>query len=122
MKQKFITKEVENRMAKYPLYSQDGKGEEAIATAKFFMCMGSWTWYVLEYDTNDKDTCYGIVVNGYGECEYGYFSLKELQSVRNRFGLGVERDMYFDPTPLKHIEDVNLQEFICNVSVSFEVL
>ena len=109
-------------MTKYPLYSQDGKGDEAIATAKFFMCMGSWTWYVLEYNTEDKDTCFGVVVNGYGECEYGYFSLKELQSVRNRWGLGVERDMYFEPTPLKDINDEYLQEFLCDVNVSFEVL
>lgn len=120
MAQKFLTKEVEKRMSKYPLYSQDGKGAEAICTAKFFYPANSWTWYVTEWD--GEDTCFGVVINGYGEGEYGYFSLKELQSVRGRFGLQVERDMYFDPQPLKHIEDVNLQEFICNINVSVEVL
>lgn len=113
MAQKFITKEVEKRMSKYPLYSQDGAGVNAVITAKFFYPAGAWTWYVLEYDTNDKDTCYGIVINGHGEGEYGYFSLKELQGIRGRFGLGVERDTYFDPIKVGDIHDGGyLENFI----------
>lgn len=112
MEYKFLTKEVENRMAKYPLYSQDGKGADAIVTAKFFYPAGAWTWYVLEYDTEGKDTCYGIVINGYGEGEYGYFSLKELQSIHGLFGLGVERDMYFDPIKVGKIQDGYVKDFV----------
>ena len=113
MAQKFITKEVEKRMSKYPLYSQDGKGINAVCTAKFFYPCNAWTWYVLEYNTEDKDTCFGIVINGYGEGEYGYFSLKELQSIRGRFGFKVERDMYFDPIAVGDIHDGGyMEEFI----------
>jgi hypothetical protein len=111
MAQKFLTKAVENRMKKYPLYSQDGKGAEAICTAKFFLCWGAWTSYVLEYD--GEDTCFGIVINGSGEGEYGYFSLKELQSIKaGPFGISVERDMYFDPCKVGEIGDSYLKAFL----------
>lgn len=43
---KLITKKIENELAKYPLYSQDGKGKEAVAICKFFL--QGFTWYVLE--------------------------------------------------------------------------
>jgi hypothetical protein len=39
--------------------------------------------------------------------ELGYFSLSELQSIRGAFGLPVERDMYFTPTPLSEIEKLH---------------
>lgn len=38
---KLITKEIKKRLEKYPLYSQDGKKEEAICQAKFFLCVGA---------------------------------------------------------------------------------
>ena len=34
------------------------------------------------------------------EVELGYFALSELQSIRGKFGLPVERDLYFQPTRL----------------------
>ena len=45
---KLLTKELEKKLPS--LYEQDGKGDEAIAYAKFFDPCGSWTWYVTEYD------------------------------------------------------------------------
>ncbi|MBQ8969187.1 MAG: DUF2958 domain-containing protein [Bacteroidaceae bacterium] len=96
---KLVTKEIKNQLAKYPLYSQSEKGKDAICAAKFFLCGGAHTWYVLEADLKEN-IAYGITVNGYGECEYGYFSLTELQSLRNRWGCGVERDTCHKPTPI----------------------
>lgn len=43
---KLITKEIANRLAKYPIYSQDGKKKDATIVCKFFLA--SYTWYVLE--------------------------------------------------------------------------
>lgn len=115
MAQKFITKEVVRRMSKYPLYSQDGKAIDAVCTAKFFLPCNAWTWYVLEYDTENEDTCFGIVINGYGEGEYGYFSLKGLQNIRGQFGLKVERDMYFTPIKIGEIRDGGyMEDFLKN--------
>lgn len=94
---KLITKQIENRLAKYPLYSQDGKGMKAKILCKFFNPCGAGTWYVLEAEKlpNGDYRFFGIV--DLYEREYGYFLLSQLKSVRNRFGLGIERDMYFKP-------------------------
>ncbi len=81
-----------------PLYSQDGKGEEAIARVKFFDPCGSWTWFASEYDPETR-TFFGIVV-GF-ERELGTFSLDELEMYRGRMGLGIERDLHFSPRPLR---------------------
>lgn len=80
-----------------PIGSQEGKGDEAIAYVHFFL--GNWDWYAVEYD--QKDEFYGLV-KGFEE-ELGYFSLSELQSAKGQFGLGVERDMHFSPTPLSQL-------------------
>lgn len=97
---KLITKALEKVFAKYPLYSQDGKGGEAIAIAKFFMPGSVWTWYVIEAEQRpDGDWLFFGYVDGL-EGEYGYFSLSELASLRGRFGLKTERDMYFTPSPI----------------------
>jgi len=80
------------------LYAQDGMGFDAIAHVKFFDPCGSWTWYATEFD--GEDTFFGLVC-GF-ENELGYFSLNELQSVTGKLGIGIERDMYFDPQPLKN--------------------
>lgn len=97
---KLITKKIENELAKYPLYSQDGKGKEAVAICKFFL--QGFTWYVLEAQKNDSDYEFFGIVDGL-EKEYSYFSLSQLQSLRGRWGLTVERDMYFKPTKVKDI-------------------
>ena len=97
---KLITKKIENELAKYPLYSQDGKGKEAVAICKFFL--QGFTWYVLEAQKNGNDYEFFGIVDGL-EKEYGYFTLSQLQSLRGRWGLTVERDMYFKPTKVKDI-------------------
>jgi hypothetical protein len=83
-----------------PLYSQEGKGMDAIAQVKFFTPTSSWTWWATEYDPETR-TFFGLV-EGF-ERELGYFSLDELQEAKGPFGLGVERDLYWDPKPLKEV-------------------
>ncbi len=88
---KLLTKAIKNALP--PLYSQDGKGENAIAVVKFFDPCGSWTWYASEFD--GEDTFFGLVVGT--SRELGYFSLADLKSVG---GIGIERDLWFRPSPL----------------------
>ena len=98
---KLITKQIESQLAKYLIYSQDGKKEKAVAVCKFFL--QGYTWYVLEAEKQGDDyEFFGIVDGEYKE--YGYFTLSELQSLRGRWGLTVERDMYFKPTQVKDIK------------------
>lgn len=83
--------------AKLPeLYTGEEKGLDALALVKFFTPDSNWTWYASEFD--GEDTFYGLVV-GF-EVEFGYFSLKELQSARGPWGMPIERDLYFQPKSL----------------------
>ena len=52
---KLLTKAIEKQLAKYPIYSQDGKGGKAQVICKFFNPCGSQTWYILEGEKQDDD-------------------------------------------------------------------
>jgi len=92
---KLMTKEIEKKLkAQYPL-GNDLNAQKVVA--KFFDPCSQWTWYAMNQDPEDPDYLWGIV-KGF-DVEIGSFSLSELQSVRNRFGLGIEQDLYFRPRP-----------------------
>ena len=57
----------------------------------------------MNQDPEDPDYLWGIV-KGF-EVEMGSFSLSELEAVRGRFGLGIERDLYFTPIPAREVWD-----------------
>ena len=114
---KLLTKEILEKLP--PLYSQEAKGDEALAMVKFFNPTGAGTWYATEgsrvcpghavYDCKEPECgepqtwseflFFGLV--DLLEKEVGYFSLTELSEYRGRFGLGIERDRYFTPKPIK---------------------
>lgn len=97
---KLITEQLEKDLAKYPLYSQDGKGEDAIVVCKFFL--QGYTWYVLEAEKADNGyEFFGIIVGQH--TEYGYFTLSQLESVTGQWGLRVERDRGFKPIKVKDL-------------------
>jgi DUF2958 family protein len=79
------------------LYATDGQGDAAIAHVKLFTPDSSWTWFVCEYDPSER-LCFGLVIGL--ETEMGYFSLDELEDARGPLGLRIERDLWFQPTPL----------------------
>ena len=86
-----MTKEILENFKK--IGSQENKDpEDVICIVKYFDSTSSWTWYATELDAEDNDTFFGLV-DGF-ELEWGTFSLEELKSVRGRFGLGIERDLY----------------------------
>lgn len=76
---RLMTPRLEEVLKGYPLYSQDGRGKEAVCVAIF--AFGAIRWFILEGEVQDSDTIlYGIVV-GPAEDEYGYISLNELSEV-----------------------------------------
>jgi hypothetical protein len=93
---KLLTKELEKKLP--PLYSQDGLGDEAMAFVKIFTPDSNITWYITERDPETNE-CFGLVCGL--EREYGYFNIDELQELRGPLGLPLERDRYFEPTPVK---------------------
>jgi hypothetical protein len=82
----------------------DGKpAAERKVPAKFFNPTGAGTWYVLEYDPAER-LCFGLA--HITDEELGYFGLAELEAVRGRFGLGIERDIHWDPaTTLADVQE-----------------
>lgn len=73
---------------------------DPLVMAKFFTPDSNWTWFLTE--TDGHDLCFGLV-DGL-EAELGYFSLEELRDLRGPLGLQVERDLWFEPTPLSQIQ------------------
>jgi hypothetical protein len=81
-----------------PLYFNEGQGEDAIALLKLFTPWTTWTWYATEYNPEQR-LFFGLVVGQ--ERELGYFSLDELEALRGPGGLRIERDLNWEPRPLK---------------------
>jgi hypothetical protein len=93
---KLLTKEIRSKLP--ALYSQENAADPMVV-CKFFDPTGSWTWFAIEFD--GTDIFFGLVVGH--ETELGNFSLAELESVRGRFGLGIERDRYWSPRRLSEV-------------------
>ena len=95
--QKLLTEQNKNDLPK--LYANE-EVKDPKAVVKFFTPDSNWTWYAMEFDGDD--TFFGLV-DGM-EKELGYFSLSEIESLRGAFGLPVERDQWFKPTPLSELK------------------
>lgn len=101
---KLLTKAIETQLAKYPIYSQDGKGGEAIVICKFFNPCVTQTWYVLEGEKEGNDYRLFTLFKDMNGQEYGYVMLSELQNILIRpFMLGIERDIYFTPRKVSEL-------------------
>jgi len=94
---KLLTEDIKKNLPE--IGSTDGQGLEAVVQVKFFTPDSSWTWFATEFD--GQDTFYGYVDGLAGE--FGYFSLSELESVEGPMGLKIERDIVFEPVPLKEV-------------------
>ena len=106
---RLMTTQLAEALEGYPLYSQDGKGKEAVYRAVF--ALGAVRWFILEGNREDNDVIlFGIVV-GLMEDEYGYISLNELSDVELD-KLQVRQQQNFKSVPLKQIQDSRLQNFL----------
>lgn len=77
--------------------------DKKMVYAKFFTPDASWSWYVSEYNPNER-LCFGYVIGH--EREWGYFSLDELESVRGSLGLKIERDIHFEPITYAELKKI----------------
>lgn len=94
---KLLTKAIETAAIKqFPL---GNVWEKQDIVAKFFNPCGSQTYYLMNMDPEDHDYCWGFVSRHEIEC--GSFSMSDLKSVRLPFGLGIERDLHFEPMNAK---------------------
>ena len=96
-----ITKEIERKLP--ALYATENIAlADKVAIVKYFTPWGNWSWYGIEYDP-EQELFFGYV-EGIDK-EFGYFSLKELRSIRGRYRLGVERDLHFEPAKIGDIAE-----------------
>lgn len=101
---KLLTKELLER------FNKVGRQEEVkdpVIIAKFFNPTGAGTWYATEYNPESKIFFGYVSIFGDWNDEWGYFSLEELESLRGPFGLGIERDIYFNSKPFSQINEIN---------------
>ena len=113
---RLMTPQLEEALKGFPLYSQNGKGKDAVCCAVF--ALGSVRWFILEGEAEENDIIlFGIVI-GLMEDEYGYISLNELSEIEldlTAQGLGklqVRQQPNFQPTELRLLNDKRLQRFL----------
>jgi|GEM_PF-248867 len=90
-----------------PLYAQEHE-KDPMVYVKFFHPLSHWTWYATEGSSEDDDFIFFGWV--YGDFpELGYFSLNELESVKDPLGLGIERDLHFTPKRLSEVKKLHTE-------------
>lgn len=82
-----------------PLQSTEDQSDP-VALVKIFDPCGSWTWYITEVDPETGEA-FGLV-KGF-ETEIGYIDLQELAATRGALNIGLEVDVWFDPTPISEL-------------------
>lgn len=89
---KLLTKEIRTRLEQNALARLPA--DQVKPALKLFNPVGAATWLFTELDA-DGDTLYGLCDLGMGCPELGYASLAEISAVTLRFGLKIERDLWF---------------------------
>jgi hypothetical protein len=104
---KIITKEIEKAFKKQG-YTGNKSAKDIRIVMKLFNPTGVGTWYLYEKIDDDTYMCFAELGDPmFAEC--GTVSMSELMAFRGRFGLGIERDMHFEPLSM------TLQEVMDNV-------
>ena len=89
---KLITKEIAAKLSK-----NIGDANVDMPYLKLFSPVGAATWLISEYD-EETGNLFGLCDLGMGFPELGSVSLHELESITLPMGLGIERDIFFEPT------------------------
>lgn len=86
--------------------------EVSMVPVKLFNPTGAGTWFLIEQDPQDPDLLFGL--GHIHEWEWGYLSLRELEQFQGSFGLGIERDLFYQPVTVQqlktHLEAGTLQQ------------
>ncbi len=69
-----------------------------LPVVKLFTPDAGCTWLLTELDPDEPDIAFGLCDLGMGCPETGSVRISELESVRGRLGLHVERDLQFTAT------------------------
>lgn len=99
---KLLTKSIHERLLRNGqirlALEEEGKAEaDFYPVVKLFTPDAACTWLLTELDPEDLDIAFGLCDIGLGCAELGSVRISELESIRGRFGLPVERDRHFTP-------------------------
>jgi hypothetical protein len=102
---KLLTKSIHDQLLRNgrirEALEQDGRADaDFIPVVKLFTPDAGCTWLLTELDPEDPDIAFGLCDLGMGCPELGSVRISELESVRGKLGLPVERDRYFSATHL----------------------
>ena len=89
---KLLTKAI---LKKFEQVGGQDSNDNPLIIAKFFNPSGAGTWYAIEYHPKEEVFFGYVSIFGDHNDEWGLFSLAELEEVRTRFGLKIERDLHF---------------------------
>ena len=99
---KLLTKSIaeqllRNGKIRYALDEQGEADPDFLPVVKLFTPDAACTWLLTELDPEDPDIAFGLCDLGMQCPELGRVRISELESVRGRLGLPVERNRYFSP-------------------------
>jgi len=98
------TKEFEALFKEYPLYSQENN-KDPLVVAKLFDPYGAATWYLTEYDPEEKIAFVYVVDLVPGIHELGNISIEEIESIEFAPGVPrIEQDLHFEQKTLSEIK------------------
>jgi len=72
-----------------------GEDHDPYPLVKLFTPDASATWLLTELDPDEPDIAFGLCDLGLGFPELGHVHISEIASVRGKFGVPVERDLFF---------------------------
>ena len=97
---KLMTKELEEQFKR--IGSQENS-EDPLVICHYFNPSGAGDWWATEFDPETREFFGFVSIFGDYNDEWGYFSLDGLESVKGPLGLGIERDLYFEPTLISKV-------------------
>ncbi len=92
---KLITVEQRRKMLEKGRKSMENENVNPWPVVKLFTPDANCTWLLAELDPQEPDIAFGLCDLGMGFPELGSVRISEIESVRGRFGLPVERDRHF---------------------------
>jgi len=92
---KLITTEQRERMLANGRASAENPDTDHAPVVKLFTPDAGCTWLLSELDPTEPDIAFGLCDLGMGYPELGSVRISELESVRGKLGLPVERDLHF---------------------------
>tara|TARA_R110002072_G_scaffold91307_2_gene203709 strand:+ start:65 stop:409 length:345 start_codon:yes stop_codon:yes gene_type:complete len=94
---KLITKAQRDRMLANGNRKEDDCQFDPEPVVKLFTPDANATWLLAELDPDDPDLAFGLCDLGLGCPELGSVRISEIEAVRGKLRLPVERDLYFTP-------------------------